>query len=184
MVLGISSVDAGMLSALVELVLSERLGDCCVVNGSGNFLLVSKLWPDTIIPGWETTLLLFIVKPEEMMPVQFLVVLWILRKLFTVEILMQTQDILLAELSENFGVPFSRLDIQEVVQSIFCHLVLVALLSCPSDCKGVSKWRCAGVQHSVPKENKSANMQLVRALNALVLRLSLEARIKNASDSA
>ena len=42
-----------------------------------------------IIPGWETTLLLFIVKPEEMMLVQFLVVLWILRKLFTVEILMQ-----------------------------------------------------------------------------------------------
>ena len=35
------------------------------------------------------TLLLFIVKPEEMMPVQFLVVLWILKKLFTVEILMQ-----------------------------------------------------------------------------------------------
>ena len=50
---------------------------------------VSKLWTDTIIPGFETTLLLFIVKPEEMMLVQFLVVLWILRKLFTVEILMQ-----------------------------------------------------------------------------------------------
>ena len=30
-------MDAGLLSALVELVLSERLGDCCVVNGSGNF---------------------------------------------------------------------------------------------------------------------------------------------------
>ena len=53
---------------------------------------VSKLWPDTIIPGWEMTLLLFIVKPEEMMPVQFLVALWILRKLFTVEILMQVNS--------------------------------------------------------------------------------------------
>lgn len=53
---------------------------------------VSKLWPDTIIPGWEMTLLLFIVKPEEMMPVRFLVVLWILKKLFTVEILMQVNS--------------------------------------------------------------------------------------------
>uniref|UniRef100_A0A7N2M907 Uncharacterized protein n=1 Tax=Quercus lobata TaxID=97700 RepID=A0A7N2M907_QUELO len=78
---------------------------------------VSKLWLDTIIPGWEMTLLLFIVKPEEMMPVRFLI--------------LTTSEYLL----------------------MLCN-----------------------VQHFVPKENKSANMQLVRALNALVQRLSLEAR--------
>ena len=34
------------------------------------------------------------------------------------------------------------------------------------------------VQHSMPKENESANMQLVRALNVLVQRLPLEAMHK------
>ena len=56
---------------------------------------VSQLWPDMIIPGMETTLLLFIVKSEEMMPVQFLVILWILRNLITVDILMQVNLLVL-----------------------------------------------------------------------------------------
>lgn len=37
--------------------------------------------------------------------------------------------------SSKSGVPFSGPDIQEVVQSIFCHPAVVASLSCPLDCK-------------------------------------------------
>ena len=37
--------------------------------------------------------------------------------------------------SRKPGVPFSGPDIQEVVQSIFCHPAVVASLSCPLDCK-------------------------------------------------
>uniref|UniRef100_A0A7N2MRW0 Uncharacterized protein n=1 Tax=Quercus lobata TaxID=97700 RepID=A0A7N2MRW0_QUELO len=96
---------------------------------------VSKLWLDTIIPGWEMTLLLFIVKPEEMMPVRFL----------------------------KFWGSFLKTGYSGS-GSIYL------LLPCTGSIIILSfKWRCAG-------ENKSANMQLVRALNALVRRLSLEAR--------
>ncbi|XP_035543314.1 uncharacterized protein LOC108983821 isoform X4 [Juglans regia] len=37
--------------------------------------------------------------------------------------------------SRNSGFPFSRQDIQEVAESIFCHPAVVASLSCPIDCK-------------------------------------------------
>jgi nucleolar pre-ribosomal-associated protein 1 len=117
--------------------------------------------------------------------------------------------------SRNSGVPFSRLGIQEVVQSIFCHPAVLASLSCPLDCKEelangdvVGTWdmlislsrqrvhkldhhllniltttseyllTLCNVQHSVPKDNKSANTELVRAFNAMVQRLLLEAREK------
>ena len=55
-------------------------------------------------------------------------------KNFLVQLLVLKTD---CACSRNSGVPFSRLDIQKLVQSIFCHHVLVALLSCSLDCKEV-----------------------------------------------